>query len=145
MMGHVPTLVRLRAWRSVAAMVAQYVRDERVRQLLSFHPLLIGGNPFETSAIYALIHTLEKRWGVWYAMGGTGALSARPGPTLFTDMGGELKLNAEVAEIGIDERSGRATGVRLTSGRLPPWLMPWSAMPTTHTPICTSLHRVTVV
>lgn len=117
MVRQAPTLLRLRAWRSVAGMVSDCVRDERVRQLLSFHSLLIGGNPFDTSAIYALIHTLEKRWGVWYAMGGTGAL-VRALTTLFSDMGGELQLNAEVAEIVIDDVSGRATGVRLTSGAL---------------------------
>ncbi len=115
MLRQAPTLLRLRAWRSVAGMVSRSVRDERVRQLLSFHPLLIGGNPFEASAIYALIHTLEKRWGVWYAMGGTGAL-VRALTTLFVDMGGVVQLSAEVAEILIDDHSRRATGVRLASG-----------------------------
>ena len=117
MLRQAPALLRLRAWRSVAGMVNAHVRDERVRQLLSFHPLLIGGNPFDTSAIYALIHTLEKRWGVWYAMGGTGAL-VRALTTLFADIGGELQLNAEAAEIVIDDASRRATGVRLASGAL---------------------------
>jgi phytoene desaturase len=119
MLRHAPALVRLRAWRSVAAMVNHYVRDERVRQLLSFHPLLIGGNPFDSSSIYALIHTLEKRWGVWYAMGGTGAL-VRALTTLFTEMGGQLQLNAEAAEIVVDDRTRRASGVRLGSGAVLP-------------------------
>ena len=42
--------------------------------MFSFHPLLIGGNPFTASSIYCLIAFLERRWGVHFAMGGTGRL-----------------------------------------------------------------------
>lgn len=68
-----PDLARLRADRSVAALVGRYIKDERLRQVFSFHPLLIGGNPYQVSAIYALIHPLELKGGVWFALGGTGA------------------------------------------------------------------------
>jgi phytoene desaturase len=61
-----PHLARLGAHRSVYAAVSRYVKDERLRQALSFHALLIGGNPFETSAIYTLIPYLERRWGVHF-------------------------------------------------------------------------------
>lgn len=110
-----PALVRARAWRSVAALVESCVRDDRVRQLLSFHPLLIGGNPFDAPSIYALIHELERRWGVWFAMGGTGALVAGL-VRLLSDLGGSLELEADVGRIEVDGRS-RATGVRLADGR----------------------------
>jgi phytoene desaturase len=114
-----PELVRLRADRSVARLAARYFRDDRLRQVFSFHPLLIGGNPFDSSSIYALIHVLEKRWGVWFAMGGTGALVdalAR----LFTDLGGELRLDTEATGIDVDPVSGRARSVELQGGeRLP--------------------------
>src|SRR5215211_7437416 len=102
-----PELVRLRADRSVARLAQRYFQDERLRQVFSFHPLLIGGNPFQSSSIYALIHILEKKWGVWFAMGGTGALVdalAR----LFQDLGGELRLATEASGIDIDPVSGRA-------------------------------------
>ncbi len=115
MLRAAPELVRARAWQSVTALVDGHVRDPRVRQLLSFHPLLIGGNPFEASSIYALIHALERRWGVWYAMGGTGAL-VRGLTRLFADIGGELRLGSEVAEILVAEGPRRATGVRLATG-----------------------------
>src|SRR3546814_5416942 len=69
-----PALMKYRAWRSVYGVVSSYVRDERLRQALSFHTLLVGGNPMTTSAIYALIHTIEKEGGVWFARGGTNAL-----------------------------------------------------------------------
>jgi len=112
-----PDLLRLRSHQSVARLVSGYIKDERLRQVFSFHPLLVGGNPFRTTSIYALIHTLEQKWGVWFAMGGTGALVAALA-RLFEEMGGELRLGAEVEEIVIGERSGRAEGVRLrTPGR----------------------------
>jgi phytoene desaturase len=69
-----PHLVRLRADRSVYRTVSRYVKDEHVRQALSFHSLLVGGNPYETSSIYTLIHYLERNWGVSFPRGGTGAL-----------------------------------------------------------------------
>jgi phytoene desaturase len=110
-----PDLVRLQSQKSVAAFVNQYIKDERLRQVFSFHPLLIGGNPFQSTSIYALIHTLEQKFGVWYAMGGTGAL-VRALVRLFQDIDGTLLLNTEVAEISVDERMGRANGVRLKDG-----------------------------
>lgn len=115
----VPDLVRLQAQKSVAAFVNQYIKDERLRQVFSFHPLLIGGNPFQSTSIYALIHTLEQRFGVWFAMGGTGAL-VQAMVKLLEDMGGHLRLNTEVAEIVINEQTGQAHGVRTGDGELFP-------------------------
>src|SRR3546814_10263758 len=70
-----PAMARYQAWRSVYSMVSSFVKDERLRQALSFHTLLVGGNPMTTSAIYALIHKLEKDGGVWWARGGTNTLA----------------------------------------------------------------------
>ena len=110
-----PDLVRLRADRSVAAYVDRFFTDDRLKQVFSFHPLLVGGNPFHSSAIYALIHTLEQQWGVWFAMGGTGAL-VRALADLFAAMGGTFRLNAEVSGIEIARDTKCATGVRLANG-----------------------------
>lgn len=110
-----PELLRLKAYQSVYGFVSSYLKDERLRQVFSFHPLLIGGNPFEASSLYALIHPLEQEWGVWFAMGGTGAL-VRGMAQLFEEIGGEIRLNNKVNEIAVDERSHRAVGVRLASG-----------------------------
>jgi len=109
----IPALFRTRSWRSVAALVESEVREPRIRQLLSFHPLLIGGNPFDSPALYALIHELERRWGVWFVEGGTGALVAAL-VQLFLDIGGQLRLNAEVTSIEVNAR--RATAVRVATG-----------------------------
>lgn len=93
-----PKLVRLGAYRSVYGAVARFIKDEHLRQALSFHSLLIGGSPFETSAIYTLIHHLERTWGVHFPRGGTGALVAGL-VRLFTELGGELRLSSPVDRI----------------------------------------------
>ncbi|WP_374274650.1 phytoene desaturase [Brevundimonas sp.] len=103
-----PELVRLQAWRSVYDKVASFIQDDHLRQAFSFHSLLVGGNPFATSSIYALIHALERRWGVWFPRGGTGAL-IQGMVRLLQDLGGEVRLNAPVERITTE--GGRATGV----------------------------------
>jgi phytoene desaturase len=108
-----PELVRLQAYKSVYAYVSQFIGHDFLRQCFSFHPLLVGGNPFDTTSIYALIHYLEREHGVHYALGGTGAIVAGLG-RLITELGGTVHLNAAVDEILTDGR--RATGIRLSDG-----------------------------
>lgn len=116
MLAAAPELARLRGWSSVHATVARFIRNEKLRQAFSFHTLLVGGNPFETSSIYSLIHALEREWGVLFAKGGTGALVAGL-VRLFEDLGGTLRLNAPVERIVIE--AGRATGVVVNGTREP--------------------------
>ena len=54
--------------------VNKYIKNPNLRAAFSIHPLLVGGNPFSTTSIYALIHFLERNWGVYFSMGGTGKL-----------------------------------------------------------------------
>ncbi len=100
MVAVAPELIRLRADRSVYGAVARFIRDEHLRQALSFHALLVGGNPFETSAIYTLIHYLERKWGVFFPRGGTGALVAAL-VRLLEELGGELRLGTPVERIEV--------------------------------------------
>ncbi|MBW4599150.1 MAG: phytoene desaturase [Calothrix sp. FI2-JRJ7] len=109
-----PDMVELQSFKSVAGFVNQYIQDERLRQVFSFHPLLIGGNPFQSTSIYAMIHKLEQAFGIWFAMGGTGALVEGLG-RLFIDIGGKVLLNTEVTEIVIDAKTKRATGVNTSN------------------------------
>ena len=111
-----PQLIRLQSYRSVYAKVASFIKDEQLRQAFSFHSLLVGGNPFETSSIYALIHALERKGGVWFAKGGTGAL-VRGMVRLFEDLGGSLEVNAPVDEIVVS--SGKAEAVVCGGQRRP--------------------------
>ena len=102
-----PSLARLRADRSVYSTVSRFVKDEKLREALSFHSLLVGGNPFETSAIYTLIHYLERNWGVFFPRGGTGAL-VRALVKVYEELGGELRLSCPVDSILVDRSRGRA-------------------------------------
>lgn len=115
MLAVAPDLIRLQSHKSVFRYVSQFIQDDFLRQCFSFHPLLIGGNPFDAPSIYAMIHYLERQWGVHYALGGTGALVAAMGK-LFEGLGGRIHLNSPVAEILAGKR--RVTGIRLRSGEI---------------------------
>lgn len=112
-----PDLVKLRADRSVYSQVSKFIKDDRLRQVFSFEPLLIGGNPLRSSSIYSMIHYLEKTWGVHFAMGGTGAL-VQALVKLFQDIGGEVVLNCRAEEIKVSE--GKVTGVAGGNGEFYP-------------------------
>jgi len=111
-----PQLAKLQAWRSVYSIVSKFIEDEHLRQVFSFHSLLVGGNPFATSSIYALIHALERKWGVWFPRGGTGAL-VQGMLALFADLGGTLKLDAPVEKIELT--NGRASTVQVHGVSMP--------------------------
>ena len=108
-----PALVKAKAWKSVYGMVSSFVKNEKIREFLSFQALLVGGNPMSTSSIYALIHKLEREGGVWFAKGGTSRLIAAM-VTHFERLGGEVRLNDAVAEI--ETRGDKVIGVRTISG-----------------------------
>lgn len=108
-----PDLVRLGGFKSVHQMVSEYIKHPKLRMAFSFHPLLIGGNPFSATAYYCLISHLERSYGVHYAMGGTGAV-VQGLVNLIEGLGGEVRYNATVARITVD--GGRATGVQLANG-----------------------------
>jgi phytoene desaturase len=109
----VPDIIRLSGHRSVYTLISRYISDPRLRIVLSFHPLLIGGNPFSVSAVYSLVSHLERHWGVHSAIGGTGRLVDGM-VDLIAGQGGELRYGAEVDEILVER--GQATGVRLADG-----------------------------
>ncbi len=113
MLKAAPALARYQAWRSVYSIASKYVKNDKLRQALSFQTLLVGGNPMTTSSIYALIHTIEKRGGVWFARGGTNKLVSGM-VALFERLGGTIRLGDPVEEI--EMQGNRATGVRTASG-----------------------------
>ena len=109
----IPEMVRLRSYRSVHGLVSHYIQDDRLRQALTFEPLLVGGNPFSVTSIYLLIHWLERKWGVHFALGGTGAIVAGM-VRLLEELGVEVRLSSPVEEILV--RGGRVVGVRTAAG-----------------------------
>lgn len=111
-----PELLKLEGYRTVYGLACKHVKDERLRVVLTFQSLLVGGNPFATTSVYCLIAFLERRWGVHFAMGGTGSL-VKGLVGLIEGQQGVVRCNQAVAEITVAE--GAATGVRLASGE---WL-----------------------
>jgi phytoene desaturase len=113
MLRVIPEMMRLGNHRSVYSAVSKYIRDPRLRQVFSFEPLLVGGDPFRTTSIYLLIHTLERRWGVHFAMGGTGSI-IQGLVRLLDEMGADVRCNSPVERIEVS--SGKVTGVHTASG-----------------------------
>jgi phytoene desaturase len=108
-----PQLMRLQSFRSVYSIISKFIKDPHLRMVFSFHPLLVGCNPFSSSSIYTLIHYLERNWGVFFVKGGTGAL-VKALVKLFEELGGEVRLGAEVERIHTS--GGRVTGVSTSDG-----------------------------
>jgi len=113
MMKVAPDLIRLQSYKTVYQYVSKYVKNDFLRRCFSFHPLLVGGNPFDTTSIYAMIHYLEREWGVYYTRGGTGSI-VEALCQLIAEQGGTIHLSSEVDEIMVE--NGRATGIKLKDG-----------------------------
>lgn len=119
MLRVVPDLLRLDAVRTLFSFTGKYFKSPKLRQVFSFETLLIGGNPLSAPAIYAMIHFVEKTWGIHFALGGTGAL-VRAFVQKFEELGGKMRYNAEVSKINV-VREGRkkiAKGVTLADGSM---------------------------
>lgn len=113
MLAQVPNLIRLGCHRTVWQLVAKHLKHDHLRRAFSIQPLLVGGNPFETTSIYSLIHYLERKWGVYFARGGTGAI-IQALEKLMREEGIEIQSGRTVQ--GIEVKGRRATGVRLEDG-----------------------------
>jgi len=109
----IPNMMRMKGWQTIWQMVCRHLKNPYLRVVFSFHPLLIGGNPLKVTSSYALIHTLERRFGVHWAMGGTGAL-IKGMVNLLADRGVPTRCNADVKRILVE--NGRAAGVELADG-----------------------------
>ncbi len=125
MLQVLPDLLRLDAVRTLFSFASKYFSNDKMRQVFSFETLLVGGNPLAVPAIYAMIHFVEKTWGIHYARGGTGAL-VRGFVRKFEDLGGTMRYSSEVIRIDVDQVKGRghrrniARGVTLADDtRLP--------------------------
>lgn len=117
MLRVLPAMLRLQSFRSVHGLVSRYIRDPRLRQAFTFEPLLVGGNPFRTPSIYLLIHWLERKWGVHFAMGGTTTV-VHALVRLLGELGVEVRLDTPVLEIVVEH--GRTVAVVTADGsRLP--------------------------
>ena len=103
MIKQVPSLLKLKSYQSVYQLVSSYISNEKLRRAFSMHPLLVGGNPFTTTSIYTLILYLEKKWGIHYAMGGTGKV-VEALEKLMTEEKIKIQKSAEVTEIIVENK-----------------------------------------
>ena len=110
MMQQLPALLKLKSYKSVYSLVSSFIKNEKLRRMLSMHPLLVGGNPFTTTSIYGLILYLEKKWGIHYSMGGTGNI-IKGLEKLMLEEGIDIIKNSEVTEI--ISKSNKITGIKL--------------------------------
>ena len=110
MIQQLPALLKLKSYKSVYSLVSSYIKDEKLRRMLSMHPLLVGGNPFTTTSIYGLILYLEKKWGIHYSMGGTGNI-IRGFEKLMNEVGIQIINGHEV--IKINTNKNKITGIKL--------------------------------
>ena len=112
MMQQLPALLKLKSYKSVYSLVSSFIKNEKLRRVLSMHPLLVGGNPFTTTSIYGLILYLEKKWGIHYSMGGTGNI-IKGLEKLMLEEGIDIIKNSEVTEI--ISKSNKITGIKLNN------------------------------
>lgn len=115
MLRVIPDMIRLQNYTSVYGLVSKYIKSEKLRQVFSFQPLLVGGNPFRTTSIYMLIHWLERKWGVFFAKGGTGAL-VKALLKLMEEEGIQVRYNAPVKEIIFS--GNKCAGAQIESGEV---------------------------
>ncbi len=113
MVRQIPKLIRLRNYETVWGMVSRHLSNPKLQQAFSIQPLLVGGNPFDTTSIYVLIHYLEREYGVHFAMGGTGAITRALGD-LMERRGIKIELDTTIEKI--DVQGGTAKGVTLADG-----------------------------
>ena len=112
MMQQLPALLKLKSYKSVYSLVSSYIKNEKLRRILSMHPLLVGGNPFTTTSIYGLILYLEKKWGIHYSMGGTGNI-IKGFEKLMNEVGIKVIKGNEVKKI--ISKNTKITGVQLSN------------------------------
>ena len=112
MIKQIPTLIKLKSYLSVFKLVSKYIKNEQIRQAFSIQPLLLGGNPLETTSIYNLIHFLERKWGVYYAMGGTGKI-IKAFEKLMKEEKIKIVKNSEVQRI--ITKNNTAVGIKIKS------------------------------
>ena len=112
MMQQLPALLKLKSYKSVYSLVSSYIKNEKLRRMLSMYPLLVGGNPFTTTSIYGLILYLEKKWGIHYSVGGTGNI-IKGFEKLMNEVGIEILKKSEVTEI--ITKNNKISGVKLNN------------------------------
>ena len=104
MLKQIPALLKLKSYNSVFTFISSFIKNEKLRKAFTIHPLLVGGNPYSTTSIYALILFLERKWGVHYSMGGTGNIISAF-ERLMNEVGVKIIKGQEIVKINHENRT----------------------------------------
>ena len=115
MIKQIPSLLKLKSYKSVYSLVSSFISNEKLRRVFSMHPLLVGGNPFSTTSIYTLILFLEKKWGIHYSMGGTGSV-VQALEKLMLEENIKIIKGAEVTEILTENK--KVKGIKINNSKI---------------------------
>jgi len=107
-LGGLPRLTRMLA-RSLDGEIRAHTREPRLRRLLGYPAVFLGGSPLRVPGMYHLMSHLDVDDGVRYPMGGFAAV-VQSFVRLARAAGAELRTGADVESILTVD--GRARGVR---------------------------------
>jgi phytoene desaturase len=103
--------------RTLARHVESHFADPRLRQILEYPAVFLGGSPYRVPSLYHLMSHLDLDDAVYYPAGGFAALIAAM-TRLATTSGAVIETGRRVRAITAE--AGRVTGVELSDGRRVP-------------------------
>ncbi|MFP3360317.1 dehydrosqualene desaturase, partial [Planococcus sp. SIMBA_143] len=62
--------LKLKTFDTADRFVGKYIKNERLKQMISFQTLYIGVSPFNGPSLYTMIPMIEMLYGVWFIKGG---------------------------------------------------------------------------
>lgn len=107
--------LKLKTFDSATNMMASFMPDKDLQQMLSFQTLYIGVSPQNGPSLYNIIPMIELLYGVWFIKGGMHTMAEQM-VLLFTELGGTITYNTEVDEIMCE--SGKVTGVKIKENNI---------------------------
>lgn len=106
-------VMRIRMGQTVAGVIRRKVSDGRVAQMLDHFTQYVGSSPYQSPAVLCGIAHMQLDGGIWYPIGGTGAV-----PAALARLAGELgvEMRTECGVRRILTEGGAVTGVETDQG-----------------------------
>jgi phytoene desaturase len=99
--------LQLKTFNSAYHSISKFVKNEKLRQALSFQTLYIGVSPFEGPSIYTIIPMIELLYGIWYLKGGMYAMALAM-EKRFKELGGKIVTNVSVEKINVENKQAKS-------------------------------------
>ncbi len=110
-------VLSMKLGKSVAQCVRSHVPEPRVAQMLDHFTQYVGSSPDNSPAVLCGIAHMQTDEGVWYPLGGTGAVPRALGK-LAAELGVEVRLGVGVRRILVE--GGAVTGVETDTDEVVP-------------------------